>query len=152
MRAMDAVPAYLVLFAIAFLAATIFPAQSELVLVGMLASRAYNEAVLLAVATAGNTAGACVNWLLGRFIHSLESRRWFPVSRPKLARAELWYQRWGKWSLLLSWAPLVGDALTVVAGIARVRLAVFVALVGVAKGGRYLVLTYGVHAIGRSFG
>lgn len=147
---MDSATAYLALFAIAFLAATIFPAQSELVLAGMLVSGAYDDRVLLAVATAGNTAGACVNWVLGRFIHSLESRCWFPISRPKLVRAELWYRRWGKWSLLLSWAPVIGDALTVIAGIARVPLATFVALVGLAKGGRYLVLAYGVHAMGPS--
>lgn len=70
---MDPAAAYLGLFAAAFLAATIFPAQSELVLVGMLLSGAYNNALLLAVATAGNTAGACVNWILGRFIHALEA-------------------------------------------------------------------------------
>lgn len=142
--------AYLALFAVAFLSATIFPAQSEFVLAGMLVSGAYDTTVLLAVATVGNTAGACVNWVLGQFIHSLESRRWFPVSRPKLARAELWYRRWGKWSLLLAWTPVIGDGLTVIAGIARVPLAAFVAIVGIAKGARYLVLAYGVHAIGLS--
>lgn len=140
--------AYLALFAVSFLAATVFPAQSEMVLAAMLLSGAYDEALLLLVATAGNTAGACVNWLLGRFVHSLETKRWFPVSAAKLARAEKWYRKWGKWSLFLSWAPVIGDALTLVAGIARVRLATFVALVGLAKGGRYLVLAWGVHAAG----
>lgn len=144
---MDPAAAYLALFAASFLAATIFPAQSELVLAGMLVSGDYDNAILLAVATVGNTAGAGVNWVLGRFIHSLESKRWFPVSRAKLARAERWYSRWGKWSLLLSWAPVIGDALTVIAGIARVPLAAFIALVGIAKGGRYLVLAYSIDAI-----
>lgn len=141
---MDPTAAYLSLFAASFLAATVFPAQSELLLAGMLVSGAYDEGLLLLVATAGNTAGACVNWLLGRFIQSLESRRWFPVSPAKLARAEKWYRKWGKWSLLLSWAPLIGDALTVLAGIARVPMTTFVALVAIAKGGRYLVLAYAV--------
>ena len=133
---------YLALFAVSFLAATIFPAQSELVLAGMLVSGAYDNALLLLVATLGNTAGACVNWLLGRFIHSFEGKRWFPFPQIRLARAERWYRKWGKWSLLLSWAPVVGDALTVLAGVARVPLTTFVALVLVAKGGRYLVLAY----------
>lgn len=137
---------YLALLAVSFLAATVFPAQSELVLAGMLVSGAYDSAVLLLVATLGNTAGACVNWLLGRFIHRYEGKRWFPFPRDKLARAERWYRKWGRWSLLLSWAPVVGDALTVLAGVARVPLWTFVALVLVAKGGRYLVLAYTLRA------
>ena len=149
---MDPAAAYLALFALSFLAATVFPAQSELVLAGMLASGRYDEALLLLVATLGNTAGACVNWLLGRCIHALEGRRWFPVSQARLARAERWFAKWGKWSLLLSWAPVIGDALTVLAGIARVRIAPFVALVALAKGGRYLVLAYGVHALSTAYG
>lgn len=144
---MDPVAGYLTLFAASFLAATVFPAQSEILLAAMLVSGAYDEGLLLLVATAGNTAGACVNWLLGRFIQSLESRRWFPVSRAKLAPAEHWYRRWGKWSLLLSWAPLIGDALTVLAGIARVPITTFVLLVAMAKGGRYLLLAYGVLSV-----
>lgn len=143
---MESAAAYLGLFALSFLAATIFPAQSELALAAMLVSGAYDRMLLIIVATSGNTAGACVNWLLGRFIHSLESKRWFPVSQASLARAERWYRRWGKWSLLLSWAPVIGDALTVIAGIARVRRLTFVLLVAIAKGGRYLVLAYGVRA------
>jgi len=137
---------YLGLFALSFLAATVFPAQSELVLAGMLVSGAYDWILLIIVATGGNTAGACVNWLLGRSIHSLESKRWFPVSKASLARAGCWYRRWGKWSLLLSWAPVIGDALTMLAGIARLRLLTFILLVAIAKGGRYLVLAYGIRA------
>lgn len=141
---MDEFGAYLGLLAVSFLAATIFPAQSELVLGAMLLSGRYDSLLLIAVASAGNTAGSCLNWLLGRFIHSFQSRRWFPVSAPQLARAEAWYARWGLWSLLLSWAPVVGDALTIVAGILRVRLLPFILLVGFAKTGRYLLLAYAV--------
>ena len=143
---MDHAAAYLALFAVSFLAATVLPAQSELVLTAMLLSRVYDSMALLAVATLGNTAGACVNWLLGRLIHRLESKRWFPVAPARLARAERWFRKHGRWSLLLSWAPVVGDALTVAAGIARVPLPTFIALVGFAKGARYLVLAYGVQA------
>ena len=147
---MDELAAYLSLFAIAFLAATIFPAQSELVLAAMLVSGRYDSALLIAVASAGNTAGSCLNWLLGRFLHSFQSKRWSPVSAAQLARAEAWYGRWGLWSLLVSWLPVVGDALTVVAGALRVRLLLFVLLVSVAKTGRYLVLALAVRAAGSS--
>ena len=144
---MDPVAAYLLLFGVSFLAATILPAQSELVLAGMLLSGSYHPWLLILVATLGNTAGACINWGLGRFIQLFRDRRWFPLSAAKLERAERWYARWGFWSLLLSWAPVIGDALTVLAGAARVRLGAFVLLVGLAKGGRYLVLAWTLAAV-----
>ena len=130
------------LFLAAFLAATILPAQSEFVLAALIVSGRYDLTLLLTVATAGNTLGAVVNWVLGRSIERFRDRKWFPISPAKLERATGWYQRWGKWSLLLSWAPVMGDALTLVAGVLRVRLATFLTLVLLAKGGRYLVLAW----------
>lgn len=138
---------YAGLFAIAFLAATLLPAQSELLLGAMLVSGRYDTALLLASATAGNTLGSVVNWLLGRFVEHFRDSRWFPVKRQALVRAERWYARWGKWSLLLSWAPVVGDALTLAAGLMRIRLAIFLPIVLVAKGGRYLVIAAAVGAL-----
>ena len=129
------------LFLAAFAAATILPLQSEFVLVGVLLSEQFSWWVPLTVASVGNTLGSVVNWCLGRFIARFEDRRWFPVGREKVARAEAWYRRWGRWSLLLSWAPFVGDPLTVAAGVLRENLPVFVALVALAKTGRYVVLT-----------
>jgi len=107
------------LFAVAFLAATVFPAQSEILLAGMVPAEHYPAWALVSVASAGNVLGSVLNWVLGRFIARFEDRPWFPVSREGIAKAEGWYQRWGKWSLLLSWAPIVGDPLTVVAGVLR---------------------------------
>jgi membrane protein YqaA with SNARE-associated domain len=63
------------------------------------------------------------------------------VKANALARASTWYQRYGKWSLLLSWAPVIGDPLTLVAGVLREPLGPFLLLVTLAKVGRYLVLT-----------
>lgn len=132
--------AYIGLFGTAFLAATIFPAQSEAVLVGMLLSERYSATALLVVATAGNVLGAVVNWALGRGIERFRDRRWFPAGAAALERATGWYRRYGRWSLLLSWLPIGGDALTVVAGVLREPLWSFLAIVTVAKAGRYLVL------------
>lgn len=131
---------YISLFGVAFLAATIFPAQSELLLAYLLRSGEHSWILLLAVATVGNVLGSAVNWLLGRSIERFRKYRWFPVSNNALERAERWYNRWGKWSLLLSWAPLVGDALTVIAGVLRVPFVTFLALVLIAKAGRYGVI------------
>lgn len=128
------------LFAVAFLAATIFPAQSELLLAGMVLAERHPTWALVAVASTGNILGSVVNWVLGRFIARFEGRRWFPVSREQVAKAERWYQRWGKWSLLLSWAPVVGDPLTVVAGVLREPLPMFLLLVTIAKVARYIMV------------
>ena len=131
---------YLTLFLTALVAATILPAQSEAVLAGLLLTRDYPVWALIAVASAGNVLGSVINWGLGRGIERFADRRWFPVKREALARAERWYRRYGRWSLLLSWAPVIGDPLTVVAGVLREPFPVFLALVTIAKVGRYLVL------------
>lgn len=131
---------YITLFVAAFVAATVLPAQSEAVLVGLIASDGYFVPALVAVASVGNTLGAVVNWFLGRGLESLKHRRWFPVRPEKLVRAQSCYRRYGKWSLLGSWLPVVGDAITVAAGIMREPLPVFIALVGLAKTARYAIL------------
>jgi len=130
---------YLSLFFSAFLAATILPLQSEAVLVMALLGE-HSPLAVIAVASVGNILGAVVNWFLGRGIERFRDRRWFPVGEVQLARAQNWYRRYGRWSLLLSWAPIVGDPLTLVAGVMRERLAVFLLLVSIAKVGRYAVL------------
>jgi membrane protein YqaA with SNARE-associated domain len=96
------------------------------------------------VATMGNTLGSAANWLLGRYLVHFKDRRWFPVKPVLIDRATGWYQRWGLWSLLLAWAPFSGDPLTLVAGILRVNLWLFLALVGVGKLARYLAVVTAV--------
>jgi membrane protein YqaA with SNARE-associated domain len=129
------------LFASALIAATILPMQSEAVLVALLIAGDYPPWLLVAVASTGNVLGAVVNWWLGRGIERFRDRRWFPAGPEALARAQQRYRRWGRWSLLASWVPLIGDPLTVVAGLMREPLVTFVLLVTVAKVGRYVVLT-----------
>lgn len=75
--------------------------------------------LLLIVASAGNILGSCINWWLGRYIEHFRNRRWFPVKADALEKASVWYHRYGRWSLLMSWAPIVGDPLTLVAGVLR---------------------------------
>lgn len=130
------------LFASAFGAATLLPLQSEAVLVGLLLLERFPPWLLLAVATAGNVLGSVLNWLLGRALERLRGRRWFPVDAQQLARAQATYHRCGRWSLLLSWVPVIGDPLTLVAGVMREPLWSFVAIVLLAKLGRYALLTW----------
>ena len=131
---------YAGLFAVAFAAATIFPMQSEAALAGLLLSNAYSPAVLIATASIGNILGSVVNWCLGRGIERFGGRKWFPAGAASLERAALWYRRYGRWTLLLSWVPVIGDPLTVIAGVLREPLVSFVLLVAIAKAGRYLVV------------
>ncbi len=128
------------LFFAALAAATILPMQSEAALVALLLTDRYPVSLLVAVASFGNVLGSIINWLIGRSIEGYRDRRWFPVAPANLERAQAWYRRYGKWSLLLSWAPVIGDPLTVVAGLAREPFPVFLALVSLAKVGRYMVL------------
>lgn len=132
--------AYLGLFGAALIAATILPLQSEAVLVGLLLTQDYSVAVLFFVATCGNVLGAVINWYLGRFLLRFQGKRWFPANPRQLEKAQAWYHRYGRWSLLGSWLPIVGDPLTVVAGVMREPLLPFLLLVTLAKAGRYLVL------------
>lgn len=137
---MTSVAAYVGLFLVAFGAATILPFQSEPLLIGLLASGEFSLPGLIVVASVGNVLGAVCNWVLGRFIDRFHDRAWFPVKERSLKRATGWYRRYGRWSLLFSWMPIFGDALTVIAGVLREPLWSFLALVTVAKTGRYLAL------------
>lgn len=130
------------LFSVSFLAATFLPAQSEILLTALLIAERYPVAALVGVATIGNVLGSTLNWWLGLNLARFEGRRWFPVTRAQAARAEGWYRRWGRWSLLLSWAPFIGDPLTFVAGVLRERVGVFLLFVTVAKLGRYLLVVW----------
>lgn len=134
------IPAYLGLFLAAFGAATLLPLQSEAVLAGLLLAGHQPIASLLLVATAGNVLGSALNWLLGRYLEHWREKRWFPVSADRLQRAQQAYHRYGRWSLLLSWVPLIGDPLTVVAGLMREPFWSFLLIVLLAKAGRYLAL------------
>lgn len=132
--------AYFSLFIAALVAATIFPAQSEALLVGLIVTGEYSVWLLVVVASVGNVLGSIVNWLLGRGVERFRDRRWFPLRPKALEKAQAWYRLYGKWSLLASWLPIVGDPLTLVAGVMKEPLPVFILLVTIAKTARYAIL------------
>ena len=133
---------YLGLAFSACIAATLLPMQSEAALVALLAMEPTAVYSLVLVASLGNIVGSQINWWLGSQLPRWQSRRWFPVSPAQLERAQNWYQRHGRWSLLLSWLPIVGDPLTLVAGVLREPFWRFTLLVSIAKIGRYAFLAY----------
>ena len=126
------------LFLSAFGAATLLPLQSEAVLVGLLAQTQYPVWLLVAVASLGNILGSCVNWWLGLKVEQYKNKKWFPVSEQKMLQAQGIYQKYGFWSLLLSWVPVIGDPITLIAGLLKENFVHFVVMVSIAKIGRYL--------------
>ncbi len=132
--------AYALLFLSAFLSATLLPGSSEAALVALLASATGTPLALVAVASLGNVAGAVVNWGMGRSFQHFKNRPWFPLQDATNNRAQAWFARYGVWSLLLSWVPVIGDPLTVVAGMLRVSFGRFVLLVTIGKVLRYALI------------
>ena len=133
---------YLSLFAVSFLAATILPFSSELTLAGLIATSDYDNILLLILASFGNVLGSVVNWALGSYSRNLTTKKWFPFKETQIERSSKWFRKFGKWSLLFAWVPVVGDPLTLVAGILRVKFIDFIILVAIGKVSRYLVVLY----------
>jgi len=126
------------LFLSAFGAATLLPLQSEAVLLGLLVQNKQHAVLLIAVASLGNILGSCVNWYLGLKIEHYKNKKWFPVSADKMLKAQKTYQKYGYWSLLLSWVPIIGDPITLIAGLLKENIVRFLLMVSIAKIGRYL--------------
>ncbi len=128
------------LFWAAFLSATLLPGSSEAALLALIALGSSSLATLIAVATVGNTLGSAVNWLLGLYVERWRDHPRFPVKPQDFAMYQDWYRRWGVWSLLLAWVPVIGDPLTVMAGVMRTPLWLFLAVTGLGKLARYLAV------------
>jgi membrane protein YqaA with SNARE-associated domain len=128
------------LFLAAFIAATLLPGQSEAVLLALVFVGLHPVWLLVTVASAGNVLGSLVNWLIGRFMMRYAGHHRFPFTSEQIARAQGWYGRWGWMSLWASWVPIIGDPLTLAAGIMREPLWRFLLIVTLAKAGRYVAL------------
>ena len=133
---------YLSLFFISFLAATVLPFSSELTLAGLISTSNYDNLLLLVVASFGNILGSVLNWSLGFYSRNLSIKKWFPFKETQIERSSKWFSKFGKWSLLFAWLPIVGDPLTFVAGLLRVRFLDFIILVAIGKVSRYLIVFY----------
>jgi membrane protein YqaA with SNARE-associated domain len=130
---------YGLLWLSALSSASLLPGSSEIVM-GGLWYQGFSPFLLWLCATSGNVTGSLINWWLGGQVARFSGKRWFPATPEQMQRAELWMRKFGPFALLLSWVPVVGDPLTLVAGMLKMRLALFVLLVFLAKGARYAVL------------
>lgn len=139
--------AYLSLFFISFFAATILPVSSEVVLLGMLSSKTYSSFLLLLFASLGNILGSCVNWYLGIHLVKFQDKKWFPFSQNSISKASFWFKKYGQWSLLFAWVPLIGDPLTFIAGTLKTNFVKFLLFVSFGKVARYCIVIYSVDKI-----
>lgn len=129
--------AYITLFISGVTSATLLPGSSEIVLVAMLSQGVGDPILLVMIATVGNVLGSLINWICGRYLITFMGRWWFPVSQQSYDKGKLWFERYGLWSLLLAWLPIIGDPLTLLAGTMAVRLRIFIVLVTIGKFARY---------------
>ena len=134
----------IILFLVGAVSATFVPSQAEVVLFALLATGNYRGWVLVLAATAGNVAGSIGNYYLGKYILNFEDKKWFPVKKNYLDKAEQIFQKHGPVTLLLAWVPFIGDPITIAAGMTRVKMWIFVPLVSLSKGFRY-VFVWGLY-------
>ncbi len=134
-------------FSAAFLSATLLVGVSEAALILAAGQPDAQLIVLFLAATAGNVLGAVVNFVLGRFLLRFEGRRWFPVSPKNRQRAEALFARYGQPVLLFSWLPVVGDPLTLAAGLLRTPFLTFLVYVTIGKALRYAALLWASGAV-----
>ena len=128
------------LFLLAFAAATLLPGGSEVTLLALAALSEHSTMTLLLVASVGNILGSVLNYGLGRMALRYQTRTWFPVSASALTKAQSWFSHWGQWAVLLAWVPIIGDPITVAAGVMRMNFTRFIVLVSLSKTLRYAAL------------
>ena len=136
------VTAYISLLIVSFTAATIVPFSSEILLATLITTKEYNSLLLLILACIGNISGSIVNWILGYYAAYFIKKKWFPIKQNKIEHATKFFNKYGKWSLLLGWLPVIGDPLTFVAGTLKYSFIPFLILVSIGKAGRYLVVYF----------
>ena len=120
--------------------ATIVPFGSEAYFITLLSINKYNNLLLLIAASIGNVLGSVFNWVCGYYVNYFIKKPWFPIKKDKIVKGTEIFNKYGKWSLLLSWVPFIGDPITFVAGTLRFSLVPFLILVSIGKVGRYLII------------
>ena len=137
---MDAFEVYTSLFISSFLSSTLLPGHSELTLTAFILMKKYPVINLIFFASTGNILGSLINWCMGYYLTKFKDKKWFPLNKLQLTRASKWFLKYGKWSLFFCWVPIIGDPLTIVAGIFRFPIHIFILIVSFAKTMRYLII------------
>ena len=138
---MSSIEVYIILFTSSFASSTILPGHSEITLTALITQKKYEIFYLVVFASLGNILGSVLNWYLGLYFLKFKNKKWFPFKENQINKVSKSFLKYGKWSLLLSWVPFIGDVLTLVAGMFRVPLNQFVVIVSVAKVSRYIFVS-----------
>ena len=138
---MSSIEVYIILFTSSFASSTILPGHSEITLIALITQKKYEVFYLVVFASLGNILGSVLNWYLGIYFLKFKNKKWFPFKENQINKVSKSFLKYGKWSLLLSWVPFIGDVLTLVAGMFRVPLNQFVVIVSVAKVSRYIFVS-----------
>ena len=138
---MSSIEVYIILFTSSFASSTILPGHSEITLIALITQKKYEVFYLVVFASLGNILGSVLNWYLGLYFLKFKNKKWFPFKENQINKVSKSFLKYGKWSLLLSWVPFIGDVLTLVAGMFRVPLHQFIIIVSVAKIGRYIFVS-----------
>ena len=131
---------YLSLFIFCLSLGTFFPFASETYLATLLLSEKYNVILLLLFSSFGNILGSVLSWTFGYFINFFLNKSWFPINKYLLQKAADIFKKYGKWSLLLSWVPFIGDPIAFAAGTFRYNILFFLIFVSIGKVVRYLLI------------
>ena len=138
---MSAFEVYTSLFVSSFLSSTLLPGHSELTLTTFIFLKKYSIIYLIIFASIGNILGSILNWCMGYYLTNLKNKKWFPINTSRLTRVSSWFLKYGKWTLFFSWVPIIGDPLTVIAGVFRVQIHIFILIVSLAKTMRYIFIS-----------
>jgi membrane protein YqaA with SNARE-associated domain len=130
---------YSSLFILSFMASTVVPVGSEWLMVSMVV-KGFDPVLAVSTATAGNTLGACTTYGIGIYGSTWMTQKLFRMDEKAQKRAEKFYARYGIWSLLFSWLPVIGDPICFAGGLLRIHFGLFVLLVLAGKLFRYGIL------------
>lgn len=133
---------YFNLLLISFLSATVLPLSSEILLSLMLLSKNYQALLLFIFVSVGNISGSIFNWYIGSKFLIFKDKKWFPLSSLQLEKSQKYFNKYGSWSILLAWLPIIGDPITILAGALKIKFFKFLVLVSISKLTRYLFLIY----------
>lgn len=134
---------YIGMFISAFLAGSIFPLSSELVM-GALLAAGLDPVLLVASGTIGNTLGSMFNYAIGRLGRMEWIERWLHVKEKDLDRARRFMAGRGAWTGFFAFLPVIGEGITIVLGLMRANVVITTISVTIGKLLRYVLLAYGV--------
>jgi len=132
------------LFLASFLASTVLPLGSEGIVI-LLIARNFNIFSVVLVATVGNYLGACTSYYIGLAGRTQLIGKYLRINAAQMEHAQVWFEKYGSWSLLFTWVPVLGDALPVAAGMMKLKFGLFSILVFAGKLIRYGGLAYLVY-------